>query len=243
MYTTRSILYNVHYKIPATRKLLASPTLPTLASRSLARCLVFKFAVSPTSAIFTESRSNLKQIAKNGLSLKPVRYLFTVTRQSAYNLRQSDFSLPRFATVTYGKHSVRCLGPKFWSHLPAEERNCHSLEAFKSKIRKRDLSRFLKKLNVVIAIFAIFNQSFYIHVYTLFHYYYYHLKLCIYNGIYENVITSFWILQNVVEPRPKASVSPGGWLVNFEGGGAQSTMVVINSTGVGLTGNMHLGSL
>ena len=49
----------------------------------------------------------------------------------------------------------------------------------------------------------------------------------------------------MVEPRPSAAVPPEDWLVNFEGGGggAPSTMVVVNSTGVGLTGNMHLGSL
>jgi len=27
---------------------------------------------------------------------------------SAYNLRQSDFSTPRYNTVTYGKHSALC---------------------------------------------------------------------------------------------------------------------------------------
>ena len=42
---------------------------------------------------------------KNGLSFKPVSDLFT-TQQSAYNLRQSDLSLPRVATVTYEKHSL-----------------------------------------------------------------------------------------------------------------------------------------
>ena len=30
---------------------------------------------------------------------------------SHYNLRQADFSIPRYETVTYGKHSVRYLGP------------------------------------------------------------------------------------------------------------------------------------
>ena len=30
---------------------------------------------------------------------------------SNYNLRQADFSIPRYETVTYGKHSIRYLGP------------------------------------------------------------------------------------------------------------------------------------
>ena len=31
---------------------------------------------------------------------------------SSYFLRQSDFSVPRYNTVTYGKHSFSYLGPK-----------------------------------------------------------------------------------------------------------------------------------
>ena len=30
---------------------------------------------------------------------------------SNYNLGQADFSIPRYKTVTYGKHSIRYLGP------------------------------------------------------------------------------------------------------------------------------------
>ena len=32
-------------------------------------------------------------------------------------LRNADFVLPRFKTVTYGKHSLRFLGPQLWSKL------------------------------------------------------------------------------------------------------------------------------
>ena len=35
-----------------------------------------------------------------------------IDQTSAYNLRQSDFSTPRYNTVTYGRHSLRYLGPK-----------------------------------------------------------------------------------------------------------------------------------
>ena len=79
---------------------------------------------------------------KNGLSPNPIRELFK-PHQSSYRLRQSDFSMPRFATVTYGKHSIRYLEPKLWSHLTTDERNCQSLNTFKKTIRKRDFSNFL----------------------------------------------------------------------------------------------------
>ena len=79
---------------------------------------------------------------KNGLSPYPIRELFN-PHQSSYRLRQSDFSLPRFAAVTYGKHSIRYLGLKLWSHLTTDERSCQSLNTFKKTIRKRDSSNVL----------------------------------------------------------------------------------------------------
>ena len=45
----------------------------------------------------------------------------------AYNLRQFDFSLPRFIKVT----PLGTSGQDFWSHLSVEERNCQSLKTFK----------------------------------------------------------------------------------------------------------------
>ena len=37
------------------------------------------------------------------------------------NLREADFSIPRYETVTYGKHSIRYLGPRPWTKLPMQE--------------------------------------------------------------------------------------------------------------------------
>ena len=45
---------------------------------------------------------------KNGLGTKPVRDLFT-TQKSVYNLRQSDFALPRFSAETSGKAALHSL--------------------------------------------------------------------------------------------------------------------------------------
>ena len=40
-------------------------------------------------------------------------YIFNIFKEhsSKYNLRQSDFFTPRYNSVTYGKHSLRHLGP------------------------------------------------------------------------------------------------------------------------------------
>jgi len=39
-------------------------------------------------------------------------------QQSNFNVRNADFVIPRFKTVTHGKHSVSYLRPKLWVRLP-----------------------------------------------------------------------------------------------------------------------------
>ena len=47
-------------------------------------------------------------------------------------------------TVTYGKHSLRFLGPQLWSKLSKEERNIATLATFRTMIRKKDVTSFLE---------------------------------------------------------------------------------------------------
>ena len=62
-----------------------------------------------------------------------------IDQTSAYNLRQSDFSTPRYNTVTYGRHSLRYLGPKLWGKLATADRSAKTLKAFINRIRNIDL--------------------------------------------------------------------------------------------------------
>ena len=59
---------------------------------------------------------------------------------SSYVLRQSDFSIPSYNTVTYGKHSLCYLGPRLWGKLSLEVRSAKTLNLFKNKIRTCDIS-------------------------------------------------------------------------------------------------------
>ena len=78
---------------------------------------------------------------KNGLTPKYISDLFQANREDRkYNLRNSDFSLPRYNTVTYGKHSFGFLGPSLWAKLTNKERNIETLSSFKNMIRKKDIS-------------------------------------------------------------------------------------------------------
>ena len=62
---------------------------------------------------------------------------------TSYFLRQTDFSIPRCNTVTYGQHSLRYLGPKLWAKLPKNIRSIKTLNNFKSTTRKFDVSSLL----------------------------------------------------------------------------------------------------
>ena len=62
------------------------------------------------------------------------------TNGKRYNLRNADFVLPRFKTVSYGEHSLRFLGPQLWSKLSKEERNIGTLAAFRKLICKKDVT-------------------------------------------------------------------------------------------------------
>ena len=53
---------------------------------------------------------------KNRLAPLYIADLFVVTN-SQYHLRNSDFTIPRFRTVAYGKYSLTYLGPVIWFKL------------------------------------------------------------------------------------------------------------------------------
>ena len=80
---------------------------------------------------------------KNELAPKSLQCLFE--RQiTGYNLRNSDFKLPDYKTVRFGKHSIKYLGPILWSKIAQDIRNSQSLQIYKTRIRKEeDISRLV----------------------------------------------------------------------------------------------------
>ena len=50
--------------------------------------------------------------------------------------RNSDFVIPRFRTVAYGKHGLSYLGPVLWSKLKNSIWLSDSLEIFKKRIKQ-----------------------------------------------------------------------------------------------------------
>ena len=101
-------------KVSSYEELLASAGLPTLFNRRLQDIAILMFKV------------------KNNLCPQYIANLFK-RQQSNHNLRNADFILPRFNTVTY-------LGPKLWARIP----NCVksvSLKSFKNNIRNSNRAR------------------------------------------------------------------------------------------------------
>ena len=71
---------------------------------------------------------------KNNLAPTNVSELFNINN-SSYSLRSKDFHLPRFDTVTYGKHLIRYFGPVLLKRLNNKVKQSPSLQSFKNAIR------------------------------------------------------------------------------------------------------------
>ena len=109
--------------------LLEKTRLPTLCNRRLQDMAIFMYKV------------------KTNLVPSYISDLFSCD-MSRYNLRNTeDFSLPRCNTVTYGRHSLRYMGPYIWSKLHKSIKMADSLTAFKNQVRALDLSNVMSKNN------------------------------------------------------------------------------------------------
>ena len=91
---------------------------------------------------YLQTSTTLMFKVKHKLCPKGISELFNL-RNSSYSLRSADFTIPRFNTVTYGKHSTSYLGPKLWNKLSSEVRNLESLSQFKHSIRKINVQLLL----------------------------------------------------------------------------------------------------
>ena len=102
-------------------KLLAKADIPSLYNRRLQDIAVFMYKIKHK--LLPQRLCNLFQLDS-----------------SSYHLRKQEFVQPRLSSVTYGKHSLRYLGPKLWNDLTLRIRNLPSLKQFKSVIRNQDLT-------------------------------------------------------------------------------------------------------
>ena len=112
MYKTRSASY---------QELLDRAKLPTLYNQRLQDIATLMFKV------------------KHSLVPGNISDLFNL-KNTQYNLRNSDFELPRFETVRFGRNSIKYVGPLLWSKLPRNLRMIETLNSFKRNISKIDLS-------------------------------------------------------------------------------------------------------
>ena len=81
--------------------------------------------------------------AKHNICPPYIKDIFKLDKLPCYGLRNSgDSFIPRYNTTTYGRHSLRYVGPVIWSKLiiSKDVKNAESIYSFKKKIRKVDLN-------------------------------------------------------------------------------------------------------
>ena len=126
--------------------LLEKARLPTLCNRMPQDMVIFMYKV------------------KTNLVPSYISDLFSCDTKRC-NLRNTDdFSLPRYNTVTYGRHSLRYMGPCIWSKLHKSIKMADSLTAFKIKSGPLTYQMLCRKITVKIASYV--KLSFY-HFYTV----------------------------------------------------------------------------
>ena len=79
---------------------------------------------------------------KNNICPKYIADLFQRT-DTKYPLRNKEFVIPRFNTITHERHSIRYIDPKLWNLLPKKIRDLPTLSVFKQHILQLDLNYFL----------------------------------------------------------------------------------------------------
>ena len=98
------------------------------------------------SAVYNDRNATYEELLKKGRlsslenrrlqhSLAPEHVCKIFFQQDKhYNLR-SDFPIPSYNTVKYGKHSIRYLGPHIWGKISQELHSKTSLQEFRREVR------------------------------------------------------------------------------------------------------------
>ena len=74
------------------------------------------------------------------------------TDASQLTLRNSDFFIPRFNTVKYGRHSIRYLGTIFMVQIDEKGQGPSHIIGIQNSIRKKDLSQLRTDVQIVTCV-------------------------------------------------------------------------------------------
>ena len=70
----------------------------------------------------------------SALSAGKINFLVMNARSlKSYSLRNSDFDIPTFNTINYGKHSLRYQGPHIWSKLYIKLKGSSNIESLQKE--------------------------------------------------------------------------------------------------------------
>ena len=94
-------------------------------------------------------RTLATEIFKTFHSLNPIymNEIFQTNPLTTRSLRsKNNLVTRRYNSVTYGKNSLRILGPTIWDHLPNEYKTAEDLQTFKSLLRQWNGPQFICNL-------------------------------------------------------------------------------------------------
>ena len=94
---------------------------------------------------------------KYGLVPSNLVDIFSVN-SSKYHSRNMDFHLPRFNSVSYGKHSIKySVGQYIWSRLDSKIKDKPTLQSFKTSIRRINLVNTVSEI-VAPVLFVVLDN-------------------------------------------------------------------------------------
>ena len=70
--------------------------------------------------------------------------IFNLSDRSDNLRNSSNFMIPRINNHTYGKHSIRYIGPVMWSKLGIHINGSLTLASFKNQVRNADLENLAR---------------------------------------------------------------------------------------------------
>ena len=112
---------------------------------------------------------------------------------SRYSQRNSDFDIPTFNTINYGKHSLRYQGPYIWFKLGNKLKDSLNIESFKKNITKIDLTSLLNNSDNCCNLCNSYVCCLILHIFV--RYIFFHNCIC-----YVNLLSLFFFSYSVVGP-------------------------------------------
>ena len=109
-----------HFSISEVFQIIASSSQTYNKTYTSLSWVSYIFSCDPSPPL-PQNQSKMEPLIIRMVQFMPKRiFCLFETHNANFNLRKSDFVLPNFNTVTFGKHSLKYLSPKLWNRIPSK---------------------------------------------------------------------------------------------------------------------------